>query len=182
LQEGQLEEYAKAVGLWLNDKSGDGTLGAYLRSAYRESRLFGSESQLYNDESRPALVMKETDLSHYNGNPRMMLDKYAVFNALFPATAYELVGFGRDGFGHFRMVTRQPYVANSSPAGKEEIDAYMRARGFTRDGGWWYASDRTIRLTDLGPNNVIKSEDGVIQVIDADIELADKRGGVERVA
>lgn len=179
-QERQLEAWAKESGLWLNDKSADATLESHLGSEYRKAGddIDGSESMIYIDDANDAVV-KAMRLSHVDNNPRMMLDRLATFNALFPNTAYTVLGFGRDSNDRFRVIVSQPVVADTRRVKQAEIDAYMQGRGFTKYGGWWYDGTGTVRVTDMRPANVLKAADGVIQVIDADIELADKRGGVE---
>lgn len=89
-------------------------------------------------------------------------------NALFPATAYVLLGFtGYRGRTVYPLLA-QRYVENASPATPEEIDAYMCALGFTRCDEWAYRNQNIV-ISDLKPKNVLRDADGDLYVVDAEL-------------
>ncbi len=72
----------------------------------------GQEAKVYRD-TEPGYVLKSIDYDYgkHGISPAEFLDnKVSLFNHLFPATKYEMVGMMRDGEGRFRFVLKQPFI------------------------------------------------------------------------
>ncbi|HCN54700.1 MAG TPA: hypothetical protein DIS88_13205 [Prevotella sp.] len=169
-QEKQIEAWAKAEDLWLNDytdKEGNKakSLEDLLNSQWHYINQ-GSEAEiyLYDDNN----VIKSISLSHSNDNVAKALDKIALFNHLFPETALSIVGFGRDSLGHFRIIATQRFIQGKELSNKELSDFYKR-NGLEEDGGYLHTPDEQALITDLGNYNILVDKKGNYFVIDADV-------------
>jgi hypothetical protein len=114
-QEQQLESWAKANSLWYNDytEAKDGSLESVIEAnGYHLSDRSGSESLVFFSDSDD--VMKAIDDSHY-GNIKGVLDKLVLHNSSIPETAMEVVGFGRDRSGTFKVIVKQKFVQGERP-------------------------------------------------------------------
>lgn len=168
-QERKLEAWAKAADLWLNDyEDANGnkanTLEDLLNSQWKYWNQ-GSEAEVYMYDD--GVLLKSINLSHTNDNPGKLLDKIALFNTLFPSTAMEVVGFGRDSLGHFRVIVTQPFIE-----GTELTDADLedfRKKYNLEDGASIDTEEGTIEVSDLGPSNILKDKEGNYFIIDADV-------------
>jgi len=132
---------------------------------------YGTESAVYFDIEDRA-VWKLISLKHYNVL-RLALDRIIIHNAIFPASALVVKGFGRNKDGQFVVIVRQNYIVGTVVT-EEERRAFMTGMGFVETGfdygmGFNYNNDE-IYIGDLSPLNVIKGETG-IHVIDADCRL-----------
>lgn len=126
----------------------------------------GSESDTYIGVD--GYVYKQNNLLHNGGSIVETLTRYILHNCIFEDTAYSFVGF--TGF-HNRSVfpvVRQKYILGGVPATRNEIDCYMSAIGFTKQGVGQYMKDNLL-LSDVLPKNVFKDPTGDIFVIDAEI-------------
>ena len=178
-QERIIEAWAKAEGLWLNDYTDeDGNKAATLESLLNSQWDYinqGSEAEVYLYDNKT--VLKSISLLHSNDNVAKALDKIALFNHLFPKTAMQVVGFGRDSLGHFRIIVTQPYVKGEELT-DEELDDFYKKQGFSKSNGWITLNGNIARITDLGNYNILKDKDGNYFVIDADVEyLTPENGG-----
>lgn len=169
-QERRLEAWAKAADLWLNDyKDSSGkkadTLEDLLNSQWHYLNI-GSEAEVYVYDD--TTVLKSINLSHTNDNPKKLLDRIALFNMLFPTTAMEVVGFGRDSLGHFRVIVTQPYVEGSELT-EEDLKEFHKKYKLEQINGWFKTKYPGILITDLSPSNIIKDKNDKYHIIDADI-------------
>ncbi len=114
-------------------------------------------------------VTKAIDASHYPNGPQGLIDKIILHNSLFPETAYETVGFGKDRGGSFRVIVKQKFVAGK-PASTESINNFAKNSGFEKKQGWYYTKDGK-RISDLNSKNVVETSDGNLAVIDCDVEF-----------
>lgn len=183
-QETALETWAKSRGIWFNDFNSEGNLQTALDSRYtRLDDIQGSEPVIYRKDSKT--LVKEISLSHTDDNPRMLLDRLVMYNLLFPSTALNVIGFERDELGHFKVIAEQKFVefdSNRKRTTPEEIERFAtETLGLHKrdNSSWWYSNDESVRITDLGPNNVLRASDGTLVVINCDIELEDKNAGIE---
>ena len=129
-----------------------------------------SEVYLYKDGK---YVLKVTSYFMSDTPLEFLTNRITLHNTLFPDTAYELVGFcysyGENG-KEFCFITKQPFIEGDEPTPKE-ICEYMEERGFKRSKNIGsYVSD-IYKITDLAPNNMIKSNDGELYCIDSIIYL-----------
>jgi len=116
------------------------------------------------------LIYKMNTLSHVGDNIHKLLDRIDMYNNLFPETALHLIGFQVVSKNHAYPVFSQEFIDNVRFATKTEIDEYMEMRGFRPvpevDG--CFINDYYI-LSDIRPKNVLRSDDGIVYVIDAEI-------------
>jgi hypothetical protein len=173
-QEQIVEAWAKESGLWMNDYTDSHghdyeSLEELLRTEYKRSLYGGSEAEVYWDNDGKTVV-KSISLSHADDNPQMLLDRILLDNAYFPAIALEVIGFGRDGLGHFKVMAKQHFVKGTY-ATKDEIRAYANSIGLKVGGGWWYSPDGRFRVTDLSSLNIMKTDIGELAVFDCDFEM-----------
>jgi hypothetical protein len=150
-------KYAKDNNLWHDDLY---TFGEHLPGA-------GVENTLAIDKEG-GYVYKSNNLMLNEGSVSKLMERMLAHNAIFPETAYELVGFtGIDNGGNrapvIEPIIKQKYVHEANQATQEEIDSYMEKAGFIQDDDTWIKGD--VEVGDLSPRNVL-SKDGVIYVID----------------
>ena len=157
--ERRLTEYAKESGCWTDLKNIKDNL-KYLGS--------GAESDVYLDKDG-LYVLK---VVHYKASCETPLDflnnRIALHNTLFPETVYELLGFtysydiGEEGF---YFILKQPFIDSKKPRPtQEEIDKYMKRKGFLIDDATCIVGDYAI--TDLAPRNFVKDNEGELYCID----------------
>ena len=178
-------DWAAAKGLLVNDwtdENGDpyDSLEFALESRYdRNEDADGSESMIYYDYEQGRIV-KSCKMEHYQ-NVQELLDSIALFNSCFPKTAYEILGFGYDEEGEFRVVMSQPIVDfdDENIVSEEEITEYMKSLGFVKDKAGWTSSDGRFKVYDVNLSNVIKT-DGGLSVIDADAYFTESPSGFNR--
>ena len=129
----------------------------------------GSESDTFI--SNDGYVYKVNNLMHCHDSILLTLERFILYNQLFPDVAYTFVGFtGFDG-RTVMPVLRQRYIKNCVPATNNEIDCYMAALGFEKESvGTFYNKD--FRLSDVLPKNVLKDDSGDVFVIDVEIHLS----------
>lgn len=89
-------------------------------------------------------------------------------NAVFPETEIKIEGVSETPQGP-APVTSQVEV-KGVPAKAAEIEAMMAEKGFEKRGRLFVNDEAGIRIGDLTPENVIKTEDGQLRVIDAAIK------------
>lgn len=125
-------------------------------------------------------LIKIIGLDYYI-QPVLALDRISLHNAFFPETRLNVIGFGYSNDGAFQIVVEQPFIHGSSMT-DEEIAAYAKAMGFElRNARNWTFATPEIYLSDLHDENVIRSKDGNIFVIDCDIRINTpelKQGGI----
>ena len=129
----------------------------------------GSESDTYL--STDGYIYKTNNMLHCGDSIIKTISKFIMYNNVFPDSAYSFVGFtGFVGRSVYPIV-RQPFIHNSVPATRIEIDYFMAALGFERLGDGRY-TNRKYMLKDILPKNVLKDEYGDFFAIDAEIELS----------
>jgi len=125
-------------------------------------------------QSEGDYLIKSISLLHVDDNPLMLFDRFSLYNKYFPATALEIIGFGRDCMGKFRTIVKQRFLTGKEPS-VEEIISYAEELGLTNEGGWWYSPEESFRLSDFTPLNLIKVADGQLYPIDCDMEFLNQR-------
>lgn len=165
-QEKRIEEWSKQDGCWYDNAD------RQLQEQYGKPIAEGGEAVVHFDPSTGKAV-KSIRLDYYV-SPQLALDRITLHNTLFPETALEVLGFGRDSDGNFCIIAEQPFVKGERMTEKE-IQEYVEKLGFrlTEPRSWTY-SNGDIYLSDLHDENVLRDKDGNIIVIDADIRLNDK--------
>lgn len=118
---------------------------------------------------RGASLVKSIRLDYFV-QPILALDRITLHNTYFPETTLFVLGFGR-AKGEFKIIVEQPFVKGTHvPDG--EISKFAQRMGFKQINpkNWTYATAE-IYLSDLHDENVIRSEDGNIIVVDCDIRI-----------
>ena len=160
-QEESIECWAKAVGVWTEPV--DDSLQKMLGDQIAE----GGEAIVYD---HGATLIKSIGLDYFI-QPILALDRISLHNAYFPATRLTVLGFGRDQQGEFKIIVEQPFIMGEHVSDKE-IAEYMKNMGFKlrNPRNWTYATP-DIYLSDMHDENVIRSVDGDIFVVDCDIRI-----------
>ena len=171
----RIEEWAKAVGVWIDD------IDESFTNAFGERIAEGGEAIVYD---HGATLVKTIGLDYFV-EPILALDRISLHNAYFPETALTVLGFGRDAEGNFKIVVEQPFIKGNRMS-DEEIAEYMRHMGFElrNPRNWTYATPE-IYLSDMHDENVIRSDSGNVFVIDCDIRINTpelKCGGVRNLS
>ena len=116
------------------------------------------------------VVYKMNTLVHTGGDILKLLERIDCYNALFRATPMRFVGFHVMSRTNIYPVFAQPFVPNATFATEEEISEYMLSKGFCRIKEEGLFENEEFVLSDIKPKNVLRSPDGTIFVIDAEIQ------------
>ena len=176
-QERIIESWAKANDLWLNDYTDPSGKKAYSLENLMESQWDyldgGSESRVFRyDKNR---VIKSVNLSHYDGNLQMALDKFIFQNVLAPNAGLEVVGFGRDSLGQFQIIALQPLIPGSELT-EEEFALFVSRQTIKEINGWYNLGG--FKVTDIAPYNILKYKNEYF-IIDADYRLSEDEEAVD---
>jgi len=128
----------------------------------------GAEADVYLDIDGK-YVLKVVNYRAFSETPlEFLTNRISVHNAIFPGTAYELVGFT---YSHeideegFYFITKQLFIDSKKPRPtQEEIDEYMKRKGFVIYDGTCIIENYVI--SDLAPRNFVKDNDGKLFCID----------------
>lgn len=161
IQEKRIEKWAKASNCWIND------VDQFLISRFGEKLSQGGEAQVYDNGDT---LIKAIGLDYYI-QPLLLLDRISLHNAWFPETTLTVLGLGRTIEGNFIVIVEQPYIQGSKMTDRELLE-FTTALGFKliNPRNWTYATSE-IYLSDIHDENVIKSANGNIFVIDCDIRI-----------
>ena len=160
-QEAVIEQWAKAVGCW-TERVEDS-----LHSIFGDEIAEGGEAKVYDHGST---LVKSIGLDYFI-LPILALDRISLHNAYFPETQLNVLGFGRNQRNEFKIICEQPFIGGMHLS-DEEIAEYMQRMGFElrNPRNWTYATP-DIYLSDMHDENVIKSNEGNIFVVDCDIRI-----------
>lgn len=138
----------------------------------------GTDSKVY--ASKDGKYVIKTSFGKPEGKRfRPDIDNIPLFNSVFRNSAYEIVGYGEFD-GKFARILKQPFVefAEDSKVSVDERVDYMRTLGFEPINESKTAfSNGTIIVADLQKSNIVKTAQGNIRVIDADVKLHTKDVG-----
>lgn len=156
-----IESWARKTGIWLDDI--DTSISTNLGDMIAE----GGEAKVYDNG---ASLLKTIGLDYFI-LPIHALDRVSLHNAYFPETRLEVIGFGRDNLGEFKILVSQPFIVGNKVS-DDEIREFMAKMGFElRNPRNWTYSTPEIYLSDMHDENVIRSSSGAMFVIDCDIRL-----------
>ena len=160
-QEAVIEQWAKAVGCWVD------CVDDSLHNSFGEKIAEGGEAVVYDHGSS---LIKSIGLDYFI-LPIFALDRVSLHNAYFPETRLVVLGFGRNSNGEFKIICEQPFIAGSHVT-DDEIAEYMQRMGFELKNArnWTYATPE-IYLSDMHDENVIRSGTGAFCVVDCDIRI-----------
>ena len=165
-----LKQWAIATGNWHTDIS-DFT---------NDKKPIGSgkDSDVYVSKDGNS-VIKFSHGKPFEKRFRPDIDTVALFNAVFLSSEYKIIGYGEHN-GKFVTILQQPIVdfsKNTPLTEKERVD-YMAKFGFHPINDEKTAfSNGIIIASDLQKGNIVKDENGHVQVIDADMKLHTKDVG-----
>ncbi|MDD3405411.1 MAG: hypothetical protein EOM76_02495 [Sphingobacteriia bacterium] len=161
-QERAIEEWAVSAQCWLKNTDRE------LQEQYGEPYTAGGEALVYDNGTT---VVKSIGLDYYI-SPQLALDRIVLHNFLFGRYAPLVVkAFGRNTEGAFQIIVEQPYIVGEKLS-EPEIETFAKGLGFElRNARNWTYATPDIYLSDLHDENVIRTPDGHIAVIDADIRL-----------
>ena len=128
----------------------------------------GNENNVFFNETEQ-VVYKVNNLFNNEGSILSLLDRLCAFNKIFPETQYKIVGFSGFGNGNVYPVLKQQYVDSATEATDDEIDAFMQSIGFCKNNRGSFEND-IYEVSDLFPRNVLKDNNGVLYVVDANIK------------
>jgi len=129
----------------------------------------GSESDTYI--SKDGYIYKSNNLLHCKDSIIIALEKFILYNIIFPDSLYTFVGFtGFDGRSIFPVV-KQRHIKKGIPAKQNEIDCYMAALGFEKIDTGRFQNQEFV-VWDILPKNALKDDSGDIFIID--LELANR--------
>ena len=170
----RIEQWAKIVGCWMDD------VDTQLPSLLGEQVAEGGEAHVYYKGNT---LVKSIGLDYYI-LPELALDRISLHNAYFPETRLKVLGFGRTSEGAFQIIVEQAHIQGMQMA-DEEIQEFAQRMGFElRNPRNWTYTTPEIYLSDLHDENVIKSANGNVFVIDCDIRINTpelKLGGVREL-
>ena len=138
----------------------------------------GKDSVVYHSKDGKS-VIKVSKGKESARKFRPDMDNVALFNTVFPASKYEIIGYGEID-GKFVRFLRQPIVdfTDSTPLSVEERVAYMERLGFRPMNDEKTAfTNGEIVASDIQGNNIVRDRDGNIRVIDADMRFHTKEFG-----
>lgn len=156
-----IEDWARKAGCWIDDV--DETLERLMGVQIAE----GGEAHVYDHGTT---LVKSIGLDYFI-EPILALDRVTLHNTYFPETKLVIVGFGRDKNEEFRILIEQPFIEGSQMTDQEIAD-FMDKMGFKliNPRNWTFATP-DIYLSDMHDENVIRSAQGNIFVVDCDIRI-----------
>ena len=160
-QTAAIESWARAVGCWTDN------VDEAFNKLFGEQLAEGGEAHVYDNG---VSIVKRIALDYYI-LPMLALDRITLHNTLFPTTKMTVLGFGRTSDGAFQILVQQQFIHGVSVT-EAEIKDYAESLGFQliAPQNWTYATPG-IYLSDLHDENLIKTPQGNILVIDCDIRI-----------
>ncbi len=128
----------------------------------------GSEQTVYSYPDDSSKIVKINDMS-FHPDALGFLDRIALHNALFPETAYTLIGFSRRHGRKFAAILTQSIVVGRAST-REEVRQEMEKRGFEHIGGCDFCNSNYI-IEDLHGANVLVSPQYNLLFIDPVVYL-----------
>ena len=157
----RIEQWAKKTGCWIADTD------FAIPKLLGEEIAQGGEAHVYDNGIS---LVKVIGLDYFV-QPILALDRITLHNAYFPATRMNVLGFGRDSGGMFKVIVEQPFIQGCRMS-DNEIAEYTFKLGYklVNPKNWTFATDR-IYLSDMHDENVICSNKGNVFVVDCDIRI-----------
>ncbi|MCQ2217632.1 MAG: hypothetical protein MJZ33_03995 [Paludibacteraceae bacterium] len=156
-----IENWARKAGCWIDD------VDEILESLMGAQIAEGGEAHVYDHGTT---LVKSIGLDYFI-EPILALDRVTLHNTYFPETKLVVIGFGRDKNEEFRILIEQPFIEGSQMTDQEIAD-FMNKMGFKliNPRNWTFATS-DIYLSDMHDENVIRSAQGNIFVVDCDIRI-----------
>lgn len=143
----------------------------------------GVEAYVYRSKDGKSVIKAIPYDSYYKNPVDYYLDRNRYFNEIFPDTAIEVMGYGRDNNGKPTVFYKQPLIEGETVIdhfngdelkANEYIDNMLASMGYDKKvphDEWGCMSDSNGKLNvfDANYNNVIIGKDGKPHVIDAEV-------------
>jgi len=170
----RIEQWAKAVNCWVDN------VDAQLPALLGEQIAEGGEAHVFYKGNT---LVKAIGLDYYI-LPILALDRISLHNTYFPETRLTVMGFGRTSEGEFQVIVEQPYIQGGHME-DAEIQTFAEKMGFKlmNPRNWTYATPE-IYLSDLHDENVIRSANDNVFIVDCDIRINTpelKQGGIRQL-
>ena len=138
-----------------------------LCSTLGEQLTEGGEAHVYKHGDS---LVKSIGLDYFI-EPVLALDRISLHNTYFPETFMNVLGYGRSREGDFFVVVEQSFIQGSRMT-NNEIASFMSKMGFQliNPRNWTFATPE-IYLSDMHDENVIRSAQGNVFVVDCDIRI-----------
>ena len=162
--EARLEKYARHEHIWFD-------YGEFVKNHHYLTK--GEEAFIFEDKNKE-FVLKAVNYNYFDPKYSALEfidERISLFNYLFPATHYELIGFTRDDDGHFRFILKQPYIDGKPPAKRARVAFMKRLLGEDSELTSEQFANREYHVSDLHSKNLLQDKNGNIFVIDALLEL-----------
>ena len=161
IQEKRIEDWAKAAGFWISntDETYKQTLGERIAQ--------GGEAIVFDNGNK---VLKNIGLDYFI-LPIFALDRISLHNAYFEETEMNVLGFGRNTNNDFMVIVEQPFIHGKMMA-DSEIATFVEQMGFKsiNPKNWTFAN-KDIYLSDMHDENILRTPNGHVCVIDCDIRI-----------
>ena len=160
----------------------------------KDGKLYASgfESNVYRSaDGKKAIKFMNFDDISYDDAILKRLDDLALFNTMFPDSAYDVVGYANNKDGRLKVVAEQPFfdgetaIAHFKDFNKayDFIDNYLEKElglkplKYEDDGAdTWGHTNGEVIVSDVNYDNVIIDKDGKPHVIDCCVERVGDRG------
>lgn len=171
----QLAQIAVNNGVWIDE---------VLKLTDGESINNGTENTVYLSKDGRNVIkvnnfffLNDDDSEfEYTRDLNYFFDRILTHNLLFPEVSYKIIGFTKNNTGQTCTVMKQPYIPNYEYAPQVLIETELNKRGFNKtvlgkgiNFGLTGYTNGLFELTDAKPQNVLKSESGILYFIDLDI-------------
>ena len=156
-----IEKWARKVNVWYDD------VDKVLNRTFGEQIAEGGEANVYDHGT---FLVKSIGLDYFI-QPILALDRITLHNTYFSETSMRVLGFVRDSNDEFKIIVEQPFIQGLRMS-DEEIETFMSNMGFVlmNRKNWTYATPY-IYLSDMHDENVMRSENGTVFVVDCDIRI-----------
>lgn len=173
----QIEDWAKENKCYFTEE--DIAKGSLDGEAWKN----GAEAYVYRSKDGKSAI-KVMPFDPYYKNPvDYYLDRNRYFNDVFPDTAIEVMGYGRDNNGKFSIFYKQPLIEGETviehfngdgEKANEYIDNMLANMGYNKkvphdEWGCMSDSNGKYNIFDVNYSNVIIGKDGKPHVIDAEV-------------
>jgi hypothetical protein len=165
-QEIVLESYAKYKSVWYD----------YVNDIKWKWDKIGSGGEaLVFLEPNGEYVRKVIKYSNWSRSPiEFINNRISLYNALFPETKYELLGFTKHilfekGKEDFCFILKQPFIKTDAVAVQSDLDDKLKKMDFLKKESAFYYNDKYV-LKDIALRNVIKNNNELF-FIDAVVSL-----------
>ena len=138
----------------------------------------GNENDNWVD-TQANVVYKMNNLMNSADKIANLIERVELYNEIFPETKLSLWGFSSIyGSKRVHPIYTQQFIDNAEHATQEQIDDLMRSKGFEPTGNreGEYSNGQYV-VSDALPKNAMRTNSGIVFVIDADVKRAGQGGG-----